>query len=86
MKALNSVEQLMNRWPLLGRTLVLMVALVAYAAGLLAVDVATGDARMPVVLLAVFFLPAVLRAWLLVYWQVRDDLRGRFSNRHHSGV
>ncbi|MCH8542649.1 MAG: hypothetical protein LAT61_03660 [Alcanivorax sp.] len=86
MKALNSVEQLMNRWPLLGRTLVLMFALVAYAAGLLAVDVATGDARMPVVLLAVFFLPAVLRAWLLVYWQVRDDLRGRFGSSHHSGV
>lgn len=79
MNAFDTVERMMNRWPLLGRTLVLMVALVAYAAGLLAVDVATGDARMPIVLFAVFFLPAVLRAWLLVYWQVRDDLRGRFE-------
>lgn len=79
MNAFDTVERMMNRWPLLGRTLVLMVALVAYAAGLLAVDAATGDARMPIVLFAVFFLPAVLRAWLLVYWQVRDDLRGRFD-------
>ncbi|WP_111658093.1 hypothetical protein [Isoalcanivorax indicus] len=79
MKAYDNVERVMNRWPLLSRTLGLMLALVAYAAGLLAVDAATGDARMPIVLFAVFFLPAVLRAWLLVYWQVRDDLRGRFS-------
>ncbi|MBA3979160.1 MAG: hypothetical protein C0462_01020 [Alcanivorax sp.] len=79
MNAFDTVERMMNRWPLLGRTLMLMVALVAYAAGLLAVDAATGDARMPIVLFAVFFLPAVLRAWLLVYWQVRDDLRGRFE-------
>ena len=78
MKALNSVDQVMNRWPLLGRTLTLMVALVAYAAGLLAIDAAL-DARLPLILFAVFFLPAVLRAWLLVYWQVRDDLRGRFQ-------
>lgn len=58
------------------RALVLLVAVGAYFGGLLMVD-ALFDARLPVVMFAVFFLPALLRAWLMVYWLVRKDPRAR---------
>ena len=61
--------------PLLYRALQLVFALVAYAAGVYLVDLATPDARIPVILFAVYFLPAVLRAWLQFYWQLRGDSR-----------
>ena len=61
--------------PLLYRALQLVSALAAYAAGVYLVDLATPDARIPVILFAVYFLPAVLRAWLQFYWQLRGDSR-----------
>ena len=33
------------------------------------------QARIPVILFAVYFMPAVLRAWLQLYWQLRGDVR-----------
>ncbi len=64
-----------RRWPLLVCTLHLLFALALYAAGGLAVEGFSGDARMPVLVYLVFFLPGVLRPWLNLYWQVRRDLR-----------
>ena len=69
--------------PLVARTLVLMLALVAYSAGLLAVDALIAN-RLALVLVAVFFLPAVLRAWLEVYWVARDILRERLNHHHRA--
>lgn len=69
------MDRNLGRWPLVYRSLVLLVALGAYFGGLLGVDALSGDARLPVVLFGVFFLPAVLRAWLMVYWLVRKDPR-----------
>ena len=65
-----------RRWPLLYHSLHLLFALAVYAAGLVAVDLFSGEARMPVLLFLVFFLPGVLRPWLNLYWQARRDLRG----------
>lgn len=59
--------------PLLGLQLIVTLAL--YAAGFWAVLAVSGGARLPVILFAVYFLPAVLRAWLQVYWRLRDDLK-----------
>lgn len=61
--------------PLLYRALQLVFALAAYAAGVYLVDLAVPEARIPVILFAVYFLPAVLRAWLQFYWQLRGDSR-----------
>lgn len=61
--------------PLLYRALQLVFALAAYSAGVYLVDLATPEARIPVVLFAVYFLPAVLRAWVQLYWQLRRDSR-----------
>ncbi|MEY1660862.1 hypothetical protein [Isoalcanivorax beigongshangi] len=63
------------RMPLLYRALGLLVTVAAYLGGLALVQAASGDARMPMVLFGVFFLPAVLRAWLMLYWVVRKDPR-----------
>ena len=67
--------------PLLARTLQLMLAVALYAGGIAALVAVSGDSRIPVLLFAVYFLPAVLRAWLRVYWQVRDEVRG-WRRRH----
>lgn len=68
--------------PVVFRALQLMFALAAYAAGIYLVDLATTDARIPVILFAVYFLPAVLRAWLQLYWQLRGDVRAVKPERH----
>lgn len=67
--------------PLLSRTLQLVLAVALYAGGIAALVAVSGEARIPVLLFAVFFLPAVLRAWLQVYWQLRDEVRG-WRRRH----
>ncbi|EKF75384.1 hypothetical protein A11A3_03469 [Alcanivorax hongdengensis A-11-3] len=59
----------------------MLFAVAAYAAGIYLVDVATPEARLPVVLFAVYFLPAVLRSWLQFYWQLRRDSRGMLTDR-----
>ncbi|QJX02266.1 hypothetical protein HML84_10445 [Alcanivorax sp. IO_7] len=66
---------------LLARTLQLMLAVALYAGGIAALVAVSGDSRIPVLLFAVYFLPAVLRAWLQVYWRVRDEVRG-WRRRH----
>jgi hypothetical protein len=77
----------LRRWPLFHRSLGLLVTLFAYGAGALTVSSLTGEAIMPVILFLVFFLPAVLRAWLLVYWQVRVDIRAlRRSRQRGAGA
>ena len=81
--AWNRVADPVRRWPLLHHSLHLTFALAAYVAGILAVDTLTGDARLPVLLFIVFFLPGVLRPWLNLYWQVRRDLR-ELRRRHRS--
>jgi hypothetical protein len=45
---------------------------------------ATPEARIPVILFAVYFLPAVLRAWLQLYWQLRGDSRAQDVNTRHT--
>lgn len=75
-----------RRWPLLYRTLHLMLALTLYATGILAVDAVSGEARMPVLLFLVFFLPGVLHVWLQLYWQVRRDLRALRQRLHDVGA
>jgi hypothetical protein len=45
------------------------------------VDAVSGDARLPLALTAVYFLPAVLRAWLLFYWAARDEVRALKARR-----
>ena len=71
----------LKRHPVLYRSLGLLLAVALFVSGLLLVDVLTGDLRMPVVLTGVYFLPAVLRAWLLFYWAVRDEVRGARGRR-----
>ena len=70
--------------PLLYRALQLVFALAAYAAGIYLVNMATPEARIPVILFAVYFLPAVLRAWLQLYWQLRGDSRAQDANTRHT--
>ena len=70
--------------PLLYRVLQLVFALAAYAAGIYLVDLATPEARIPVILFAVYFMPAVLRAWLQLYWQLRGDSRAQDANTRHT--
>ena len=36
---------------------------------------------LPLALTAVYFLPAVLRAWLLFYWAARDEVRALKARR-----
>ncbi|MDF1822639.1 MAG: hypothetical protein P1U64_13735 [Alcanivoracaceae bacterium] len=64
-----------KRHPLVYRGLGLMLTLVLYSAGVLAADAVSGEAIFPVAIVAVYFLPAVLRAWMLFYWEVRKDVR-----------
>ncbi|KGD65114.1 hypothetical protein Y5S_01548 [Alcanivorax nanhaiticus] len=68
--------------PALYRALQLVFVLAAYAAGVYLVDLATPEARIPVILFAVYFMPAVLRAWLQLYWQLRGDVRASKPKRH----
>ena len=70
--------------PLLYRVLQLVFALAAYAAGIYLVNLATPEARIPVILFAVYFMPAVLRAWLQLYWQLRGDSRAQDANTRHT--
>ncbi|MCU5781760.1 hypothetical protein MA04_01060 [Alcanivorax balearicus MACL04] len=70
--------------PLLARSLQLLLVLCAYGAGVLLVERVSGDARVPVILFAVYFLPAVLRSWLLFYWCVRDEVKALVANHRHT--
>ncbi|HLR17671.1 MAG TPA: hypothetical protein VK099_07345 [Alcanivoracaceae bacterium] len=56
-----------------------MIALAAYAAGLMLIGSAM-NARWPLVAFAIFFLPAVLRAWMLVYWEVKAGLLREYTD------
>lgn len=71
----------MTARPLLARGLQLLLAAVLYGAGVWAVVTVSGAARIPVILFAVYFLPAVLRAWLQFYWRLRDDLKSLGGSR-----
>ena len=73
----------LKKHPLLYRGLGLALSLILYIAGVVLVDALTSIGFL-VVLTAIYFLPALLRAWLLFYWQVRDDVRewrGRSSGK-----
>lgn len=63
----------LKKYPLLYRGLGLALSLVLYSAGVLLVDMLTNIGFL-VVLTAIYFLPALLRAWLLFYWQLRDEM------------
>lgn len=65
-----------------GLALQLVITVALYALGLWAVLAVSGEARWPAILFAVYFLPAVLRAWLQVYWRLRDDLKGAGAAGH----
>ena len=67
--------------PLLARSLQLVLTLALYAGGAYAVALVSGDARIPLVLYAVYFLPAVLRSWLQFYWRLRDDVKSLGGHR-----
>ncbi len=67
--------------PLLARSLQLVLTLALYAGGAYAVALVSGEARIPLVLYAVYFLPAALRAWLQFYWRLRDDVKALGGQR-----
>jgi hypothetical protein len=64
----------LKKHPLVYRAVGLLLALTLYSAGVLLVDSITHIGFL-VALVALYFLPAVLRAWLLFYWQLRDDMK-----------
>jgi len=64
----------LEKHPLVYRAVGLLVVLTLYSAGVLLIDSVTHIGFL-VVLVALYFLPAVLRAWLLFYWQLRDDVK-----------
>lgn len=73
----------LKKYPLAYRAVGLVLALAFYSAGVLLVDSLTHVGFL-VVLVALYFLPAVLRAWLLFYWQLREEVRvwrGRRSGK-----
>lgn len=73
----------LKKYPLLYRSLGLALSLVLYLSGVMLVDALTSIGFL-VVLTAIYFLPALLRAWLLFYWQLRDEVaawRGRRSGK-----
>ena len=73
----------LKKYPLLYRSVGLALSLLLYLAGVLLVDALTSIGFL-VVLTAIYFLPALLRAWLLFYWQLRDEVaawRGRRSGK-----
>lgn len=65
----------LRRHPLLFRATSLLVALALYVVGVAAVTSLTSVTFL-VVLTALYFLPALLRAWLLFYWQLRKEWKG----------
>ena len=75
MKTINNLWAPVAAHPLLARSLQLVLTLALYAGGAYAVALVSGDARIPLVLYAVYFLPAVLRSWLQFYWRLRDDVK-----------
>lgn len=85
-KTLEQVREPLRRFPLAYRGLALTITLVLYSAGVLAVDAASGEALFPVALVAMYFLPAVLRAWTLFYWQLKDDVQHLMEDLHSHKV
>lgn len=65
----------MKRYPVLFRALGLAVVVVLYVVGLLTLNAFVKQSMMPLVLTGAYFLPAVLRAWMLFYWAARDEVR-----------
>lgn len=65
----------LKRHPVTFSALSLLVVVALYVGGLMAVAAFTTETRLPLVLTGVYFLPAVLRAWLLFYWAARDEVR-----------
>lgn len=72
---LENVREPLRKYPLMDRALVLTATAVVYLAVVLAVDFVSGDAVFPVLLVAMYFMPAVLRAWVLFYEQVRKEVK-----------
>lgn len=75
----SKINAYLREKPLAKYVLGFMLALAAYAAGLMLIDSAM-DARWPLVAFAVFFLPVLLRAWLLVYWEVKAGLLREYTD------
>lgn len=75
-KKLGPVADGLKRVPVLYRALGLIVTLALYLGGLLLVELVSIGTHVPVALVGIYFLPAVLRAWLLLYWAVREEIRG----------
>lgn len=71
--------------PLLSCSLQLVMAVALYAAGIAAVVAISGENRIPVVLFAVYFLPAVLRTWLQMYWRLRPGVKAWAAPRRRTG-
>lgn len=65
----------LKRYPLLFRALGLVVVVTLYVAGLMTLNAFVGQTMMPLILSGAYFLPAVLRAWMLFYWAARDEVR-----------
>lgn len=80
----DNIKAVFSQHPLIQYSLGLLIALVAYASGLLLID-SVMDTRLPLVAFAVFFLPAVLRSWLLVYWEVKADFQKRWNQSKELG-
>ena len=79
-------DRMLKTHPVMLRGLQLVAVLAMYIAGVALVDAATLEARLPVILTAVYFLPAVLRAWLLFYWQLRGKPQASDSNEQAQSV
>jgi hypothetical protein len=71
----------MKRYPVLFRALGLAVVVVLYVAGLLTLNAFVKQSMMPLVLTGAYFLPAVLRAWMLFYWAARDEVRSLLASK-----
>jgi hypothetical protein len=74
----------MKRYPVLFRALGLFVVVALYVAGLLTLNAFVKQSMMPLVLTGAYFLPAVLRAWMLFYWAARDEVRSLRSGKQNA--
>lgn len=81
-QATAGLKALIRRFPLAARSLELAVVTLLYMAGLIAVDLVTGKAILPVALYAMFFMPVVLSVGVRLY----RSIERRLGHHGHHGI